>query len=142
MGLIDYLKSALVLAYAKSIDNDMQPSNYEKKQFNLFSKSLEKNCKKNYGLIASLKIMKIMKYSPYLVNYELTLEDYPQPLCLSATIESLIDGDLIDPNPPRPGCECEIKLSKYMSKIFSEELTKSLIYSPKTKATSLSFFYN
>ncbi len=142
MEILDYLKSALVLAYAKSIDRGMQPSSYEKKQFNLFSKSLEKNCKNGYNLISSLKIMKFMKYSPYLINYELFLKDLPEPLCLSATIESLIDGDLINPNPPMPGREYEIRLSSDMSKIFSDELTKRLIDLPKTKATSLSFFYD
>jgi hypothetical protein len=142
MGFSDYFKSALLLVYAKSIDKGMQPSDYEKKQFKSFSDSLEKNCKNGYDLISSLKIMKIMKYSPYLVNYELILDDYPMPFCISATIESLIQGDLLDPNPPMPGREYEVKLSKYMSKLFSDELTKKLVNSPKTKATSLSFFYN
>ena len=86
--------------------------------------------------------MKILKTYPIEINYEISPKSYPLPLFCSATIESLIEGDLKDDFDRKNSSlkEYDFKLGKYLSDIFSKEL--SLKLNMPAKAVSLSFLYD
>lgn len=140
MALKDYFSAGLICLNAKLIDMQIKPTRHEKKDYKLFIKSLDKNCKNNYGLINSLTLMKAINAYPYSVDCEIKYEGLPLPLCLSFTIESIINEDIPNTGGIGVGRTYDVKLPKNLSKIFSEYLTnkvKNDIVS--IKAISLSF---
>lgn len=132
MKISEYFKASIILACEKANFEPEMPSKSEKKEYKNFAKSLEKNCKKGYGIPFSLQAMKVLSNYPLEIN----CENINDNLCPSYTIESIINENPSEPKGLCSGNSYELKINKNLSKIIGEYFKKKGI---EAKPVSLSF---